>query len=67
MGDPLVADGPGAAKELKMAVEKLLEDFGPGRRMDELLKKAEELGLNYDEKAELSLLLKSKGRSRGSP
>jgi DNA primase len=67
MGDPLVADGPGAAKELKMAVEKLLEEFGPGRRMDELLKKAEELGLNYDEKAELTLLLKSKGRSRGSP
>ena len=64
---PLVADGPAAAKELKMAVEKLLEEFGPGRRMDELLKKAEEMGLNYDEKAELSLLLKSKGRSRGSP
>jgi DNA primase len=64
--DPLVADGPSAAKELKMAVEKLLEEFGPGRRMDELLKKAEEMGLNYDEKTELSLLLKSKGRSRGS-
>jgi hypothetical protein len=28
------------------------------------LRKARELGLNYDEKAELSLLLKSKGRSR---
>ena len=65
--DPLVANGPAAAKELKMAVEKLLEEFGPGRRMDELLKKAEEMGLNFDEKAELSLLLKSKGRSRGSP
>jgi hypothetical protein len=47
-----------------MAVEKLLEEYGPGRRMDELLKKAEELGLNYAEKAELSSLLKSKGRSR---
>jgi DNA primase len=62
--DPLVADMPSAAKELKMAVEKLLEEYGPGRRMDELLKKAEELGLNSDEKAELSSLLKSKGRSR---
>ena len=62
MLDPLVADVTAAAKELKMAVEKLLEEFGPGRRMDELLKKAEEMGLNYDEKAELSLLLKSKGR-----
>ena len=62
--DPLVAETASAAKELKMAVEKLLEEYGPGRRMDDLLKKAEELGLNYDEKAELSSLLKSKGRSR---
>jgi len=62
--DPLVADTASAAKELKMAVEKLLEEYGPGRRMDELLKKAEELGLNYEEKAELSSLLQSKGRSR---
>jgi DNA primase len=64
MVDPLVADAAGAAHELQMAVEKLLQEFGPGRRMDELLRKAEETGLNYDEKAELSLLLKSKGRSR---
>jgi DNA primase len=63
MQDPLVADTAAAAKELSMAVEKLLEEYGPGRRMDELLKKAQELGLNYDEKAELSHLLKSKGRS----
>jgi DNA primase len=62
--DPLVADTASAAQELKMAVAKLLEEYGPGRRMDELLKKAEELGLNYEEKAELSSLLKSKGRSR---
>jgi DNA primase len=62
--DPLVADTPAAAKELRMAVEKLLEEYGPGRRMDDLLKKAEELGLNYDEKAELSNLLKAKGRTR---
>ena len=64
--DPLVADVPSATKELKMAVEKLLDEYGPGRRMNDLLKKAEELGLNYDEKAELSTLLKSKGRSKGS-
>jgi hypothetical protein len=30
------------------------------------LRKAGDLGLNYDEKAELSLLLKSKGRPKGS-
>ncbi len=63
MAEPLVAAPEAAAKELQMAVEKLLEECGPGRRMNELLRKAEETGLNYDEKAELSLLLKSKGRS----
>jgi DNA primase len=63
MRDLLVADTASAAKELGMAVEKLRVDYGPGRRMDELLKKAGELGLNYDEKAELSNLLKAKGRS----
>jgi DNA primase len=67
MAEPLVADAAAAAKELQMAVAKLLEEYGPGRRMDELLRKAEELGLNYDEKTELSLLLKSKGRSRSGP
>jgi DNA primase len=64
MQDPLVADSASAAKELRMAVEKLLQEYGPGRRMNELLKKAEELGLNYDEKAELTSLLKSKGSPR---
>jgi DNA primase len=62
--EPMVADTPAAAKELQMAVEKLCETYGPGRRMDELLRKAEELGLNYEEKAELSSLLKAKGRPR---
>jgi DNA primase len=64
MAEPMVAEAQGAAKELQMAVEKLLEEYGPGRRMDELLRKAEELGLNFDEKTELSLLLKAKGRPR---
>jgi DNA primase len=67
MAEPLVADAAAAAKELQMAVAKLLEEYGPGRRMDELLRKAEELGLNYEEKAELSLLLKSKGRPQSAP
>jgi DNA primase len=64
MAEPMVAEAAGAAKELQMAVEKLLEEYGPGRRMDDLLRKAEELGLNFDEKTELSLLLKAKGRPR---
>jgi hypothetical protein len=64
MAEPLVADAAGAAEELQMAVTKLLEASGPGRRMDELLRKAEEMGLNFDEKAELSLLLKTKVRPK---
>jgi DNA primase len=64
MAEPMVPEAQAAAKELQMAVEKLLEEYGPGRRMDELIRKAEELGLNFDEKAELSSLLKAKGRPR---
>ena len=67
MAEPLVAEPQAAARELQMAVEKLLEEFGPGRRMDELLRKAAELGLNFDEKAELTLLLKSRSRFRAAP
>jgi DNA primase len=62
MAEPLVPSPEAAGKELQMAVEKLIQEYGPGRRTDELLRKAEEMGLNYDEKAELSLLLQSRGR-----
>jgi DNA primase len=65
MLDPLVSDAPAAAKELSMAVEKLLQEYGPGRRTDELLRKAGELGLNYEEKAELKTLLKSRAAVKG--
>jgi len=64
-GEPLVADPKQAASELKMAVQRLVEAYGPGRRVDELLKKAEQMGLNTDEKAELSALLRSKSRPGG--
>jgi DNA primase len=67
MAEPMVAEAQGAVQELQMAVEKLLQEYGPGRRMDELLRKAEDLGLNFDEKTELSLLLKAKGRSGRPP
>jgi DNA primase len=63
MAEPLVPSPEAAGKELQMAVEKLIQEYGPGRRTDELLRKAEEMGLNYDEKTELSLLLQSRGRS----
>jgi DNA primase len=64
--EPLVADASAAAKELAMAVERLLEEAGPRRRMDELLQKAAETGLNSEEKTELSSLLQSRGRPRTS-
>jgi len=60
----MVAEAIGTAKELQMAVEKLLEEHGPGRRVDDLLRKAEEAGLNSGEKEELSLLLKAKARAK---
>jgi len=66
MAPAMVAEAEGAAKELQMAVSKLLEVYGPGRRMNELLRKSEEMGLNFDEKAELSLLLKTKVRPGAS-
>jgi len=51
---------------LQMAIQKLAENHGPGRRMNELLRKAEEQGLNSAEKTELSVLIKSRGRGGGS-
>jgi DNA primase len=63
----MVEEASGAVQELQMAMHKLVEHHGPGRRMNELLRKAEDMGLNYDEKAELSLLLKSKARPGDPP
>jgi DNA primase len=63
---PGMVDTAGAAaQELQMAVQKLKESVGPGRRVDELLRKAEEMGLNSDEKTELSSLLKAKSHPGG--
>ncbi len=58
----LVADPQAAASELKNAIEKLADAHGAGRRIDELLRKAEESGLNIDEKTELTALLKARSR-----
>ena len=61
VAEPVVDEGA-APRELMMAVAKLLETHGPRRRIDELLRKAEELGLNFEEKAELKGLLEGKAR-----
>jgi hypothetical protein len=50
-----------------MAVDKLLDEYGPRRRLDELLRKAEHFDLNFDEKAELTELLQHKDRSDAAP
>ena len=46
-----------AAIELNQAVNKLLSDGSPARRRDELLAKARNAGLSYEEKQELQRLL----------
>jgi DNA primase len=61
----MVDTAGGAAQELQMAVQKLTASVGPGRRVNELLRKAQDMGLNYDEKAELSSLLKAKSPPGG--
>jgi len=63
---PLVAGAEAAASELRQAIEKLAVAQGAGRRVDELLEKARDSGLNSEEKAELNALLIAKGRS-GNP
>ena len=60
---PLVADAKAATSELQMAIEKILQAHGPGQRVDELLRKSDEQGLNFGEKTELSSLL----RARANP
>jgi DNA primase len=53
----LVPDPAGAERELAMAVERLIEAGGPGRRLEELLAKAEQAPLESEEKQELQDLL----------
>jgi DNA primase len=67
MAPSMVGDDRGAEQELKMAVQKLVDSHGPGRRLNELLRKAANMDLNSEEKTELSLLLSSKSRAGGSP
>ncbi len=62
---PLVAGAEAAASELGQAIQKLAVTQGAGRRVDELLEKARESGLNSEEKTELNALLRAKGRAGG--
>jgi DNA primase len=59
--EPLVADEAAAAAELASAIRRLAVEEGPARRLEELLAKARETGLDDLEKSELQSLLKAKG------
>jgi len=61
LSEPMV-DEAAAGRELPMAVAKLLEVHGPQRRVNDLLQKAANMGLNSAEKAELQQLLDAKSR-----
>ena len=64
----LVADSRAAIHELQTAVDRLIRASGPERRTDELLVKAEKIGLTGEEKLELQGLLQSRGgRGNGKP
>ena len=58
--ESLVTDLGGAIDELQTAVDRLINTGGPGRRTDELLEKAEKVGLTSQEKSELQELLKTR-------
>jgi DNA primase len=58
--DPLVADEVAATAELKSAIRRLAAEEGPTQRLDELLAKARESGLDELEKAELQALLRAR-------
>ena len=66
LAEPLVMETAAAGQELKMAVARIVHEYGPRRRVEELLRKDTEMGLNTQEKTELSALLQSSGRPRTS-
>lgn len=63
MVECLVPDVQGAAAELRQAVERLVREFEPARRTDELLAKARSEALTDEEKLELQRLLQSRTQS----
>ncbi len=57
----LAPDAAGAAAELKSALNRLITEESPARRLDELLAKARETTLDDAEKQELQALLAARG------
>jgi hypothetical protein len=68
MGVCLAPDEAGAAAELRSALNRLIIEESPARRLDELLAKARDSALDEAEKHELQGLLAARGQaSRRSP
>jgi DNA primase len=57
-----VPDETAAGAELRSALERLIHEESPARRLDELLAKARDAGLDGPEKAELQQLLRARGQ-----
>jgi DNA primase len=60
--EPLVADGAAAARELSQAIDRLLDAQLRGGRLEALISKARDTGLNEAEKQELQALTTGPGR-----
>jgi DNA primase len=65
--ESLVADAAGAARELRTAVDKLMAEHGPERRLDELIARSREQKLTPEEQQEFQALLKRKATGGRPP
>jgi DNA primase len=65
--ESLVPGLPGAERELRTAVQKLVAAAGPGRRLDELIAASRERKLTTEENQEFQSLLESQQRGGAPP
>jgi len=63
----IAPDAAGAAAELKSALNRLITEESPARRLDELLAKARDAALDDAEKQELQSLLHARGQAGRRP
>jgi DNA primase len=66
-GEALVPDAAAAARELGNAIDKLLEQAGPGRRLDELIALSQDRRLTREEQQEFQALLGARGPAPRPP
>jgi DNA primase len=63
----LVADAESAAAEIRSAVARLVAEDSPGQKLEVLLAKLRDEGLDDQEKLELQELLRARGQSTRAP